>query len=90
MGMIALFRHITRPFIGVQTTERDAYARPIGVGTVSVSGLGGANNFRSLSPISQAGINLAFVTPAAMTGIGNSFNTNPELQPLNNSQSTQF
>lgn len=79
---IALFGINKRPQVDSQNTGRDAYARPFSVGNVSVDGLGGFANFRSLSPVSPTGFNRAFVAHASITGIGNDTNTNPELEPL--------
>ena len=83
MGL-AIFGFKKRPQVDSQNTGRDVYERPYGVGTVSVQGLGGANNFRSLSPFNISGFNPAFVATASPTGQGspNSVNMNPELQPL--------
>ena len=89
MSLIALFGFSKRPQADSQNTGRDVYERPFGVATVSVAGLGGANNIRSLSPTAPTGFNLALVTPSTLTGTGNELNTNPVLQPLNN-QPRQF
>lgn len=89
MAKISIFGFAKRPQIDTQNTGRDVYERPFGVATVSVAGLGGANNIRSLSPTSPTGFNLPYVTNSTLTGTGNELNTNPVLQPLNN-QSPQF
>jgi len=80
---IALFTFNKRPQVDSQNTGRDVYQRPLSPFNVSANGLGGAGNFRSLSPISPTSFNRPFVTPADLTGIGNDFNTNPHLDPLN-------
>lgn len=86
----ALFRFFKRPQVDSQNTGRDVYIRPLGVGTVSVEGIGGANNFRSLSPVAPTSFNPALVATASIEGRGNAYNTNPVLQPLNNRPSQQF
>lgn len=77
-----IFGHNKRPEVDSQNTGRDAYMRPLGVGTVSVNGMGGANNYRSLSPVSQTSFNVPLIATASVTGRGNDGNTNPALQPL--------
>lgn len=84
------FRFNWRPQVDTQNTGRAAYERPFGVATVSVAGLGGANNFRSLSALSPTSFNSPFVTAASLTGKGNELNTNPVAEPLNNRSGPQF
>ena len=86
MAKISIFGFARRPEIDSQNTGREVYERPFGVATVSVNGFGGANNIRSLSPVSPTGFNAPFVTTSSLTGTGNELNTNPALQPLNNSE----
>ena len=89
--MVAIFGHNKRPQVDSQNTGRDAYERPYGVGTVSPQGMGGANNFSSLSPFNPTGFNLAFITQASITGTGNDTNANPIAMPLNDKpQGRQF
>jgi len=78
----AIFGFNKRPQVDTQNTGRDVYVRPYGVGTVSVNGLGGAGNIRSLSPVSPTGFNSALIARASLTGIGNDLNTNPHVDML--------
>lgn len=78
----AIFGSNKRPLVGSQNTGRDAYERPFGVGTVTVNGVGGFSNFRSLSPVSQSSFNRPVVATVDLTGTGNALNTNPNLEPL--------
>ena len=84
MGKVWIFGNNKRPLVGEQNTGRDAYVRPFGVGTVSVQGQGGANNFRSLNPFNISGANSQVVTIASLSGIGsgNGLSTNPTARPL--------
>jgi len=80
---IAFFSFNKRPQVDSQNTGRDVYVSPFSPFNVSANGLGGMGNLRSLSPVSPTSFNRPFVTPADLTGIGNEFNTNPMLDPLN-------
>jgi hypothetical protein len=84
MGKVWIFGNNKRPLVGEQNTGREAYARPFGVGTVSVQGSGGANNFRSLNPFNVSGVNPQLITNADIAGVGsyNGLSTNPYLRPL--------
>jgi hypothetical protein len=79
---VAIFGTNKRPQADTQNTGRDAYARPFGVGNVTVNGAGGFANFRSLSPVSPTSFNRAYVAFASIEGTGNDLNTNPQLEPL--------
>ncbi len=79
---IWIFGHNKRPEIDSQNTGRDAFCRPFGVGTVSVQGQGGANNYRSLSPVAPMSTNMQVVRLASIQGQGNGLSTNPLLEPL--------
>lgn len=84
MSKIWLFGNNKRPLVGEQNTGRDAYVRPFGVGTVSVEGLGGDNNFRSLNPFNISSMNPQLLTVASIAGAGsaNGLSTNPTARPL--------
>jgi len=84
---IALFNFNKRPQVDSQNTGRDVYMRPLSPFNVTVNGMGGFANFRSLSPVAPTSFNRPFVTPADLTGIGNEFNTNPHVDPLNDKSS---
>lgn len=79
---LAIFGFAKRPQVDSQNTGRDVYERPFGVANVTINGSGGFANFRSLSPVSPTGVNLALIANAALTGSGNELSTNPVLQPL--------
>lgn len=79
---VAIFGFNKRPQVDSQNTGRDAYARPFSVANVTANGLGGFANFRSLSPVSPTGANLAYIATTALTGTGNELSTNPQLEPL--------
>lgn len=91
---IPIFGHSKRPQIDSQNTGRDVYERPFSVGNVTVNGVGGFSNFRSLSPLSPSSFNNPFIATVDIAGVGNGTNTNPELDPLsdkmNPSGRTQF
>ncbi len=90
MSLVSLFRFNKRPQVDTQNTGRDVFERPFDVATVSANGMGGAGNFRSLSPVSPTGFNKPMVATAALTGVGNDLNTNPFLDPLSNKDNSQF
>lgn len=79
---IPIFGHNKRPQVDSQNTGRDAYERPFGVANVTVNGIGGFSNHRSLSPVSVPSENLAFIARVALTGTGNELNTNPAQDPI--------
>lgn len=91
---IPIFGHAKRPQADTQNTGRDVYERPFGVANVTVNGVGGFSNHRSLSPISPPSENLAFLATVSITGVGNETNTNPNLEPIidkrNNGGNQQF
>lgn len=84
MSKVWLFGNNKRPLVGEQNTGRDAYERPFGTGTVSVEGLGGDNNYRSLGPFNISSMNPQYVANADIAGSGsaNGLSTNPLLRPL--------
>jgi hypothetical protein len=84
MGKLWIFGNNKRPLVGEQNTGRDVYERPLGTGTVSVEGNGGANNYRSLNPFNLSSINPQYVAMADISGAGsaNGLSTNPLLRPL--------
>lgn len=84
MGKFWIFGHAVRPQLDSQNTGRDPYMRPFGVATVSVAGLGGANNVRSLSPVAPVSKAPQYIATAAVAGSGsiNGISTNPILEPL--------
>lgn len=84
--MLAIFGYKKRPLPNVQNTGRDAFQRPFDVATVSVQGMGGANNYRSVSPVGRTTFNDAMLGIASIEGTGNALNTNPNLIPLNDKQ----
>lgn len=77
-----IFGHNKRPEIDSQNTGRDAYTRPFGVATVSIQGMGGAMNTRSLSPVAPMSTNYPTVRQASIQGQGSGLSTNPALEPL--------
>lgn len=91
-ALIGIFGHPTRPQVDSQNTGRMPYARPIGVGTVSVQGQGGANNFRSLNPFNISSTNPAFVSFSGIAGTGSpdSLSTNPQTGPLINTSTSNI
>lgn len=90
MGRLWIFGNNKRPLVGEQNTGRDAYVRPFGVGTVSVEGLGGDNNYRSIGPFNISSINPQYTAMADISGAGstNGLSTNPLLRPLIDKGST--
>ena len=87
---IPIFGHVKRPQADSQNTGRDVYARPFSVANVTVNGAGGFANFRSLSPVSPSSFNVAFITPAALSGTGNELNTNPRQEPLSDPEKNGY
>lgn len=81
-GKFWVFGQNWRPQVDTQNTGREVYVRPLGVATVSAAGMGGANNYRSLSPIAAMSVNSPYVRLADIQGQGNGLNTNPALEPL--------
>lgn len=79
-----IFGSNRRPLVGSENTGRDAYMRPFSVASVSLAGMGGANNYRSLSPFNATTFNLASLRPASVSGQGNANVVNPLLRPLIN------
>jgi hypothetical protein len=71
-----------RPQVDTQNTGRDVYLRPFGVATVSLAGLGGVNNLRSIAALVPTSFNAAYTGITGVEGQGNALSDNPQLEPL--------